>query len=166
MEIHYRKGAAGDLQQLRELGMAGWRRFEKAMTAESWQRLSGSIGNEQTYRELLFISECLVYETAEGRIVGMIFLVPHGNPTELYLPEWSYIRFLTVAPDFSGRGIGRRLTEDCIALARHNGETVIALHTSEMMGDARQLYEHLGFNIVREIGQRFGKRYWLYKLEL
>lgn len=166
-EIYYRKGTPADLQQLRNLGIETWGGFRKEMSAENWERLSETIHNEQTYRELLSVGECLVCATtSEERIVGMVFLVPHGNPTGLYLPGWSYIRFLTVAPGFGGRGIGRRLTEDCLALARHNGETVIALHTSEMMVNARRLYEHLGFNIVREIEQRFGKRYWLYKLEL
>jgi len=108
----------------------------------------------------------MVCETGKGQIVGMIFLVPRGNPTDLYLPEWCYIRFLTVSPEFGGFGIGRKLTEICMELAKRNGETVMALHTSEMMSNARRLYEHLGFRIVREIEQRLGKRYWLYKLEL
>ncbi|SDD15346.1 Acetyltransferase (GNAT) family protein [Niabella drilacis] len=164
--MHYRKGSIADLQQLLRLGIEAWSGFEKDMAAADWQRLSGSIHSEQTYRELLSVSECLVCVTGEGRIVGMVFLVPQGNPTDLYPSDWSYIRFLTVSPDFGGRGIGRKLTEDCIAWARRNGETVVALHTSEMMSNARRLYEHLGFSIVREIEQRLGKRYWLYKLEL
>lgn len=164
--MHYRKGTFADLQQLLQLGIETWSGFEKDMTAANWERLSASIHNAQTYEDLLFMSECLVCEAGEGRIVGMVFLIPQGNPTNLYPPDWCYIRFLSVSPGFGGRGIGRKLTEACIELARLNGETVMALHTSEMMGNARRLYEHLGFHIVREIGERLGKRYWLYKLEL
>lgn len=40
------------------------------------------------------------------------------------------------------------------------------LHTSEMMGAARHIYESLGFKKLREIEPRYGKKYWLYKLEL
>ncbi|MCD2426161.1 GNAT family N-acetyltransferase [Niabella pedocola] len=165
-EMHYRKGDMADVVQLQQLGMQTWSGFEQALNPNNWQQLWRTVQREQTYHALLLSGECLVCETGSGRIVGMGFLVPRGNPTDLYLPEWSYIRFLTVHPDFGGRGIGRRLMEDCITLARHNGETTIALHTSEIMSNARRLYENLGFRIIREIEPRFGKRYWLYKLEL
>jgi ribosomal protein S18 acetylase RimI-like enzyme len=96
----------------------------------------------------------------------MAFLVSKGNPTDIYEEEWSYVRFVTVDPDFGGQGIGRKLTTMCIAAARQNGEKTIALHTSELMGKARHIYETLGFEILKEIDQRLGKRYWLYKLDL
>ncbi|MBO9594738.1 MAG: GNAT family N-acetyltransferase [Niabella sp.] len=166
LEMHYRKAGMADLPQLQQLGMQTWSGFEKVLSPENWQQLWRTVQREQTYRELLRYSEGLVCETGSGTIVGMGFLVPRGNPTDLYPAGWSYIRFLTVHAHFGGRGIGRRLMEDCIALARHNGETSIALHTSEIMNNARRLYENLGFRIIREIEPRFGKRYWLYKLEL
>jgi len=92
--------------------------------------------------------------------------VPNGNPTDIYLTEWCYIRFVSVDPDFRGKGIGKKLTNLCIEKAKENGEQTIALHTSELMDDARHIYESLGFEIVKEIAPRLGKRYWLYKLEL
>ena len=50
--------------------------------------------------------------------------------------------------------------------ARQNGENIIALHTSEFMDTARHIYESVGFKVLKEIDQRLGKRYWLYKLDL
>ena len=82
------------------------------------------------------------------------------------LKEWSYIRFVSVDPLFGGQGIGRKLTTMCIDQAKDNGEQTIALHTSEIMTNARRIYESLGFEVLREIDQRLGKRYWLYKLDL
>lgn len=96
----------------------------------------------------------------------MAFLISSGNPTDIYLKEWSYIRFISVDPDYSGLGIRRKLTSMCIDLAIQNGEKTIALHTSEIMDKARQLYESLGFKILKEIDPRLGKKYWLYKLDL
>ena len=96
----------------------------------------------------------------------MAFLVPNGNPTDIYEQEWSYIRFVSVEPKFDGQGIGRRLTNMCIDLAKQNGEKAIALHTSETMDKTRHIYESLGFRILKKIDQRLGKRYWLYKLDL
>jgi len=45
-------------------------------------------------------------------------------------------------------------------------EKTIALHTSEFMDAARHIYEGLGFIMVKEIPPRYGKRYWLYRLDL
>lgn len=96
----------------------------------------------------------------------MAYLVPSGHPTDIYEAQWSYIRFVTVDPRYSGKGIGRRLTQMCIAQARTNQESTIALHTSVLMQNAMHIYQTLGFTILREIPPRLGKRYWLYTLEL
>jgi hypothetical protein len=34
------------------------------------------------------------------------------------------------------------------------------------MDTARHIYESVGFKVLKEIDQRLGKRYWLYKLDL
>ena len=136
------------------------------LTRENWNILNNSLNDDKTYIQLLDKSECIVCTTKNEKIIGMAFLVPKGNPTDIYNKEWSYIRLLTVDPEFGGQGIGRRLTANCIDLAKENGEKTIALHTSEFMLKARYIYESLGFAILREIDQRFGKRYWLYTLDL
>ena len=71
-----------------------------------------------------------------------------------------------VHPDFGGKGIGKMLTQMCIDFAKSSNEKVIALHTSEYMNVARHIYESLGFKQIRELEPRYGKRYWIYKLEL
>jgi len=54
----------------------------------------------------------------------------------------------------------------CIDFAKSSDEKVIALHTFEYMNAARHIYESLGFNQTKELEPRYGKRYWLYQLEL
>jgi ribosomal protein S18 acetylase RimI-like enzyme len=124
------------------------------------------ITNDKTYSELLELSHCIVCESDEEGIIGMAFLVASGNPADVFEKDWSYIRFVSVSPEFGGQGIGKRLTEMCIDLAKKNNEKKIALHTSEMMGGARHIYESLGFKILREIEPRLGKKYWLYTLDI
>lgn len=34
------------------------------------------------------------------------------------------------------------------------------------MDAARHIYESLGFQVLKEIDQQLGKRYWLYKIDL
>lgn len=162
----YRQGCINDLEQLRLLALKSWGNFQNDLSPENWEKLFTSLNNKQTYVELLEKSYCVVCENRDKEIIGMAFLVPSGNPTDLYLSEWCYIRFVSVAPEFGGKGIGRQLTEKCIEMAKAANEQTIALHTSEMMNTARHIYERLGFTVWREIEPRLGKKYWLYKLDI
>lgn len=166
MTVVYRPGKTEDLNGLKELAIRSWAQFQSKLTPENWLNLNNSLTDEQTFAALLDHSNSFVCTNNKNKIIGMAFLIPSGNPTDIYDKEWSYIRFVTVDPDFSGQGIGKTLTAMCINAARQNNEKTIALHTSEFMDAARHIYETLGFTILKEINQRLGKRYWLYKLDL
>jgi ribosomal protein S18 acetylase RimI-like enzyme len=166
MTLHYRAGNDNDLKDFKQLALTSWGQFQQALTAENWEKLSATLNNDNIYTELLNNSQSIICTTDDNKIIGMAFLVSSGHPTDIYESDWSYIRFLTVDPDFGGQGIGRQLTMKCIDLAKKNGETTIALHTSEIMNKARHIYEDLGFTILKEIGQRFGIQYWLYTLDI
>ncbi|MCF8461924.1 MAG: GNAT family N-acetyltransferase [Flavobacteriales bacterium] len=162
----YRQGNINDIAGLKNLALKSWTPFKTELTTENWQSLFASINSDKTYIELVANSQCIVCENNRTEIIRMAFLVPQGNPTNIYDEKWCYIRFVSVHPEFAGQGIGRLLTEKCIQMAINNKEQTIALHTSEMMGSAIHIYESLGFKILREIDQRLGKRYWLYTLDI
>jgi ribosomal protein S18 acetylase RimI-like enzyme len=162
----FRKGSNGDIKQLRQLCLESWAQFQTALTPENWQKLFYNLNRIETYHELLKQSDCIVCENADGAIIGMAFLVPSGNPTDIYQANWCYIRFVSVHPAYAGKGIGRQLTLECIETAKRNKEQIVALHTSEMMHKARHIYESLEFTILREIEPRLGKKYWLYTLDI
>jgi ribosomal protein S18 acetylase RimI-like enzyme len=166
MGIKYREGNINDLNSFKNLAVKSWGQFQGKLKSDNWEKLYNSLNNDNTYIELLDKSRCFVCTTDKEEIIGMAFLVPSGNPTEIYDKKWCYIRFVTVDPANSGQGIGRRLTEQCIELAKEKGEKIIALHTSEIMEKARHIYESLGFKILKEIDQRLGKRYWVYMLDI
>ena len=96
----------------------------------------------------------------------MAFIIASGNPWEIFKAEWSYIRMVGVNPNYGGQGIAKTLTGMCINHARQTNEKIIALHTSEFMNAARHIYESLGFKVLQEIEPRFGKKYWLYTLNI
>jgi ribosomal protein S18 acetylase RimI-like enzyme len=125
-----------------------------------------TISSHKSYSNLLETSECIVCENESKEVVGMAFLVPNGNPSEIYDEKWCHLRFVSVDPNYRGNGIGKKLTELCIESAIENKEQTMALHTSEIMGSARRIYEKMGFEILKEIEPRFGVRYWLYTFEL
>jgi ribosomal protein S18 acetylase RimI-like enzyme len=161
----YREGTTRDLPQLKALGLNAWSQYKDALTEENWLQLLTGLNADKTYIGLLQTSTCLLAEE-DNKVVAMGFLLPHGNPTPIYQSDWCYIRFLTVDTHYAGKGIGKKLAKRMIDMAKENGEQTIALHTSEMMHAARHIYESLGFEILKEIDPRFGKRYWLYTKSL
>lgn len=166
MNIAYRKGTYDDIPSLKDLALRSWSQFQPDLTPKNWQTLLDSLTNDATYSDLLEIAHCFVCTLNGQDIVGMVFFVPNGHPTDIYKSDWCYIRFLTVDPKVGGHGIGRKLTDLCIETAIENNEVVIALHTSELMYKARCIYESLGFTVLKEIDQRLGMRYWLYMRKL
>lgn len=161
-----RAGNIHDLNAVAQLGESTWSQFKTELTTDNWQRLANTISNKNLYKQLLQTTQSLVCENEAGEIIGMSFLVASGNPTEIYNAQQCYIRFVTVASNYQGKKLGQKLTERCIELARQNGEQKIALHTSEFMPKARHIYEKLGFSVSKEIAPRFGKKYWLYEMNL
>jgi ribosomal protein S18 acetylase RimI-like enzyme len=88
----------------------------------------------------------LVAAGSDGRIVGGATYVPGPGPyAESEREGEAGIRMLAVAPDAQGRGVGRALTEACMALARASGRRRIVLLTLVSMTPAHRLYEGLGF---------------------
>jgi GNAT superfamily N-acetyltransferase len=165
MEIIYRQGNISDLAQLKALSINSYGQFEKELTDENWQLLAEKLHEDSSYTTLLKIAICFVC-VIENEIVGVAYIVPSGNPTEIFESKWSYIRMVAVNPKYRGHGISKHLTLECIDWATKNGEKTIALHTSEIMHAARYIYENLGFEKVKELKPIFGVKYWLYQLKL
>lgn len=66
------------------------------------------------------------------------------------------IRLLAVDDAFRGRGVGKALTQFCIARARQLGKARVVLHTTRAMQTAWAMYEGLGFVRFPEIDFRQG----------
>jgi ribosomal protein S18 acetylase RimI-like enzyme len=161
----YRSANADDIPQLIELGLISYGKYASGLTPDNWERMRTNMGNADTWRHIVADSASFLCTDA-GAVVGMGFLMPRGHPWDMFPAEWSYIRMVGVHPGYEGRGIARRIMEQCVAHARTTGEKVIALHTSELMHNARHIYESMGFTVLRELPLRHGVRYWLYTMEL
>jgi GNAT superfamily N-acetyltransferase len=121
---------------------AAWRRLwsgyltfykvnvSEAVTAATWQRLfvpsSGMFGR---------IAEC------DGAVSGFTVSVVH--PRSWALKPICYLEDLFVDPNLRGRGLGRALIEDLVALGRERGWSGIYWHTQEGNATARLLYDRL-----------------------
>jgi ribosomal protein S18 acetylase RimI-like enzyme len=164
-QLIYRSASNDDKKQLIRLGVSSYGQYDPQLSVESAERMRTNIRNETTWDGILSVAKGFVCET-ENKIIGMAFIIPSGNPWDIFETAWSYIRMVGVDPDHQGKGIAKVLTAMCIEHAKKNNEKTIALHTSEMMNAARHIYEGLGFKILREIPPRFDKRYWIYTLDL
>ena len=92
-------------------------------------------------RERIWIAE------QDGRRVGSIMIVDAGN-------DAAKLRLLLVEPSARGRGVGRRLIDECIDYARRKGYKKIKLWTNNNLTAARHLYAQAGFRIVKETPHR------------
>ena len=88
-----------------------------------------------------FVDDCggqIFVALHDDNVVGTCAIVPHG-PGEAELAK------LTVAQEFQGQGIARRLVERCIAYARKEGVRRVMLLSNSQLQPALRLYESMGF---------------------
>jgi DNA-binding MarR family transcriptional regulator/GNAT superfamily N-acetyltransferase len=127
----------------------GWDERFEALVADI---TAAFIQNFDPKRERCWIAEM------DGEPVGSVFVVKESNAV-------AKLRLLLVEPRARGRGLGRRLVEECIAFARAQGYRKLVLWTQSNLVAARRIYQACGFALKkRERHQTFGVKlvgeYW------
>ncbi len=97
-----------------------------------------------------------------GERVGAVFLVRKSATT-------AQLRMLILAPQARGLGLGARLTDECIALARQKGYRKMVLWTNSCLTAARGIYAARGFRLTKSqryegFGQQLVGETWELKL--
>lgn len=113
----------------------------------------GAPGQWLAYREEIrdvrarLADATLIVAQQDGDLVGAVTYYPDATRYGYvsWPRGWAAFRLLAVHPAARGRGIGRLLTDECIARARHAGRHAIGLHTTRLMTVARAMYERIGF---------------------
>jgi len=131
----------------------GWDERFEALVAEI---AAAFVKHFDRKRERCWIAEM------DGEPVGSVFVVKETKAT-------AKLRLLIVDPRARGRGLGKRLVEECIRFARDKGYRRLALWTQSNLAAARAIYRAAGFRKVREekhasFGVKLTGEYW--ELEL
>ena len=148
---------ASDAEDLDRIAIAAFTQFEDRYA--DWPAMRAIVSKASTLSETgeIVIAEC------DGRLAGAVTYVgPDVAKAPFFDQAWPVIRMLVVDPQCRGKGIGRALTDECIARAQRDGAPVIALHTSPIMTVALPMYLRMGFAKVHDAPPLFGVPYAVY----
>jgi ribosomal protein S18 acetylase RimI-like enzyme len=147
----------GDRDRVNAIAIAAFSEFEPDYG--DWPTISRGLSRAS---ELATGGE-LIVATVDGVVAGSVgYFGPGIEKQEWFDREWPVIRLLVVDPKYRGLGIGRALTDECIARARRDGARLIALHTTPILDVAFRLYENMGFRFLRDAPARGGVPYAIY----
>jgi len=110
------------------------------------------VANFDASRERCWIAEM------DGEPVGSVFVVKAGQTT-------AQLRLLLIELGARGRGLGKRLVQECIAFAREKGYRRLVLWTPSNLVAARTIYAGCGFELKKtekhaSFGVKLTGEYW------
>ncbi len=151
-----------DYADIARLTVEAYREFSDVLKPEDWMTMQANLSKvEERAKEATFI-----VAEQDGQVVGAVaYSSTRTRKDDRFRPDSATIQVLAVPPSHRRRGIGKLLSRECIRRARQDGAPRVGLYTSEVMADARMLYESLGFTPERDF-ELYGLRYWVYVLKL
>ncbi len=111
--------------------------FDETFEALVAEILACFIKDHNPKRERIWIAE------QDGEQVGSVMIVDARD-------QLAQLRLLFVDPKARGKGIGKRLIDECINFAKRNKYQKIKLWTQSILLEARHLYSKAGFKIIEE----------------
>ncbi|XP_042244467.1 probable N-acetyltransferase CML1 [Thunnus maccoyii] len=88
---------------------------------------------------------CFWVAESEGQVVGTVACLPNENA-----PECLELKRMSVRRSHRGMGIAKTLCRTVTEFTRDRGYAAVVLYTSVVQTDAQKLYEHMGYEKIRE----------------
>ncbi|CAD2243151.1 GNAT family N-acetyltransferase [Xanthomonas arboricola] len=104
----------------------------------------------------------LLAELLDQPVGAVAFFPPGSTKHPLFQGSFAHIQLLGVVPGQTRGGIAQSLMAECFRMAANSGASALLLQTSELMPEARRLYERLGFNLRRQLPPVWGAPTYLY----
>ena len=147
-----RDARPGDSAAILAVTLAAYEQYAAALPPPLWAMYRQNI--QATLADVRPAAQIVAEEA--GALVGTVLLYPAGTamanpggtPVTLACPE---VRLLAVPPAARGKGVARRLMDECIQRARAAGAPALTLHTADIMAVAMRLYERMGFGRAPEL---------------
>lgn len=99
----------------------------------------------------------------EESLAGCVaYFKPFATKHPLFQGNCAHVQLLGVSPEETRKQIGRGLMLHCMSRAKTDGANQMLLQTSELMPEARRLYESLGFSIRQPLPSVWGQPTYLY----
>jgi len=156
-EIQLRDYEDADAENLNRLAVSAFEQFRHLY--EDWPAMLAGLSKTSA---LSASGEIIVAELQRKFAGAVAYFGPDSQKAAFFDQRWPIIRMLVVDPAFRGKGIGRALSDECIARAKRDGSPIIALHTSPIMSVALPMYLRMGFVKAYDAPPIFGVAYAVY----
>jgi len=156
-DIRIRDYQGSDADNLNRVAIAAFSQFH-----EHYQDWPAMLAGLSKTSDLSASGEVIIAELQHAFAGAVAYFGPDRPKAPFFDQRWPIIRMLVVDPAFRGNGIGRALTDECIARARRDGSPIIALHTSPIMTVALPMYLRMGFVKAHDAPPIIGAAYAVY----
>ena len=156
-QIRLRDYESSDAENLNRIVVSAFDQFRDHY--EDWPAMLAGLSKTSA---LSASSEIIIAELEDQFAGAVAYFGPNSQKASFFDQRWPIIRMLVVDPAFRGKGIGRVLSNECIARAKRDGSPVIALHTSPIMSIALPMYMKMGFVKAYDAPPIFGVTYAVY----
>ena len=160
-EITIRSFSKNDSDEINRVAIESFSEFKEKYS--DWARIKKSVGS---ISELHNQADIVIAEINNCIVGGVALVFPGKDKNNNIENSWATIRVLAVSPRHRSKGVAKKLTMECIRLARQKDYFAIALYTSPIMSVAVAMYEKIGFIKIKSIGLICGVEYDLYKFKV
>lgn len=161
-EVTVREMEPGETALVAGLTLYSYSEFSARLPAGAWSQYQADLLDVESRAE----SGTILVAEKKGTVVGAVCYLPSVVNVAGLPGEYAFIRTLAVPPAMRQKGVGRALTEACVARARGEGRLGIGLQTADLMVAARALYKEMGFREVRSERHPIGVTLQLFVLDL
>ena len=156
-EIRLRDYQNSDAENLNRIAVSAFDQFRNHYS--DWPAMRAGLSKTSD----LGVSGEVIIAELQGTFAGAVaYFGPDSQKAAFFDQRWPIIRMLVVDPAFRGKGIGRALSDECIARDKRDGSPIIALHTSPIMSVALPMYLKMGFTKAYDAPPIFGVAYAVY----
>jgi GNAT superfamily N-acetyltransferase len=156
-EIRLRDYESADAKDLNRIAVSAFDQFRDHY--DDWPAMRAGLSKTSA---LSVSGEVIIAELQHKPAGAVAYFGPNSQKAAFFDQRWPIIRMLIVDPACRGKGIGRALSDECIARAKRDGSPIIALHTSPIMSVALPMYLKMGFAKAYDAPPIFGVAYAVY----